>query len=276
MSVRLESAVGFAAVVALCLQACGPTDEHVADLDSADPGKRQAAAYQLLLKGNAAVPALIALVDTGADNSRFIATQLLGKIGDPRAVEPLLVQLQQAQETALRQAAAEALGKLGDERAISPLIRALTTDTKVVVRQEAIQALTRLRHTEVSVYAAALSDWHPEVRRGALLALVQFVPDGLQEFLLQLADDPDPSLRYLVVQLLPRIEPAAAVPVLIHALEDNTGAVRQEAALALGRLKATDAREALIDLVGRSTDSDGDAARQALLEITGIDFVPFD
>lgn len=275
MTRRAEFSVCWTAVLALCLLACGSVDDHLADLDSPDPEVRQSAAYRLLLKGRVAAPALIALVDTGSGNRRFIATQLLGKIGDPRAVEPLIRQLQQAQETALRQVAAEALGKLGDSRVVGSLGDALETEEEFVVRLAAVQALATLRHADAAVYEVALTDGHPQVRKQALLALVRFAPDDLEPHLLHLADDPDPGLRYLVVQLLGRFG-AAAVPVLIQALSDDNGAVREEAALALGRLQATEAKEALIDLMASSRDPDGDAARQALRQITGIDFVPTD
>ncbi|HJP31455.1 MAG: HEAT repeat domain-containing protein [Candidatus Latescibacteria bacterium] len=264
---------GRLAALATCLLACGSIDEHLADLDSPDPGVRQSAAYRLLLKGKAAAPALIAVVDSGSGNRRFIATQLLGKIGDPRAVVPLITQLQEASASPLRQAAAEALGKLGDDRAIGPLIEAVKTETEVTVRLSAVQGLATLRHADVSVYEHALEDWHPDVRKQGLLALVKFAPGGLEPHLRHLTGDPDPGLRYLVVQLLSRIG-ASAVPALIEALNDSTGAVREEAALALGRLGATEAKEALIDLMARSRDPDGEAARQALRQITGIDFVP--
>ncbi len=275
MTRNAESSAGLTTVLALCLLACGSVDDHLADLDSPDPEVRQSAAYRLLLKGKVAAPALIALVDTGSGNRRFIATQLLGKIGDPRAVKPLIRQLQQAQETPLRQVAAESLGKLGDTLAVGPLAVALETETEVAVRLAAVQALATLRHADGAVYELALEDRHSDVRKQALLALVRFAPDDLEPNLKNLADDPDPALRYLVVQLLPRLGDAA-VPVLMEALDDSNGAVREEAALALGRLQATEAEEALIDLMARSHDPDGAAARQALRQITGIDFVPTD
>ncbi|MBT4498557.1 MAG: hypothetical protein HOC74_12590, partial [Gemmatimonadetes bacterium] len=48
--------------------------------------------------------------------------------------------------------------------------------------------------------------------------------------------------------------------------------VREEAATALGKLGALEAREALIDLMTRSSNPDGDAARKALKAITGVDY----
>lgn len=57
---------------------------------------------------------------------RADAASVLGDIGDPRAVEPLIVALQSPDES-LRQAAAGALGDLKDVRAVEPLLSLLTT-----------------------------------------------------------------------------------------------------------------------------------------------------
>jgi len=52
------------------------------------------------------------------------AALALGKIGDSRAVEPLIWALRDKNEP-VRRCAAEALGKIKDDRAVEPLIRAL-------------------------------------------------------------------------------------------------------------------------------------------------------
>ncbi len=59
---------------------------------------------------------------------------------------------------------------------------------------------------------------------------------------------------------------------LVEALGSDNGSVREEAATALGKLKAASAKEALIDLMTRSNGPDGEAARRALRTIFGVDF----
>jgi HEAT repeat protein len=258
------------------LLACGSIDEHIRDLGSEDLSVRETAAYRLLLKGKVAAPALIAVIDTGSGNRAYIATQLLGKIGAARAVEPLIQQLTTARSTALREATAEALGKTGDDRAITPLRTAALSDSVAAVRVAAVQALATLRYEDTAVYATALQDWHPDVRHRALLALVRLARSELGPYLTPLADDPDSQVRYLVVQLLGSAQRAEAIPLLIDALDDSTGAIREEAALALGRFQAMEAKSALIDLMVRSDDPDGLAARKALRQITGVDWAPTD
>ena len=71
---------------------------------------------------SAVEPLVIAL---GAGN--YEAATALGKIGDPRAVEPLIAALQAdgATQSSVRENAAKALGKIGDLRAVEPLIAAV-------------------------------------------------------------------------------------------------------------------------------------------------------
>jgi len=233
---------------------------------------RKSAAFKLLLRGKAVVPRLLQVLEEGPDSNRYIAVQLLGKIGDKRATEPLISVLEKETEAALREEAAEALGKLGDERAIEPLLRALEQDELMAVRVEAVRGLANLRFREPGPLVAALEDWAPDVRKEALLGLVRQQYEGLGTHLFHLVQDPDPNIRYLVVQLLGKLGGEKAIGLLIETLEDESGGVREEAANALGRLRAMAAKEALIDLMTRSQNPDGEAARRALREITGIEY----
>jgi HEAT repeat protein len=68
-----------------------------------------------------------------------VAAQALGHIGDRRAVEPLLTALDD-EDWEIRSTVAKALGKIGDERAIQPLL-CLLKDKYEIVRWHATQAL---------------------------------------------------------------------------------------------------------------------------------------
>jgi HEAT repeat protein len=77
---------------------------------------------------------------------------MLGVIGDSRAVEPLIEQLERDNEVVegARIFAAESLGDIGDSRAVEPLIRVLgdkssipvwDEDERRLLRREAVDAL---------------------------------------------------------------------------------------------------------------------------------------
>ena len=96
----------------------------------------------LLLRDHFGFPyALRHLRNTDADDRNF-AANALGRIGDERAVEPLLVALRDADEN-VRDYAASALGDIGDARAVEPLIAALR-DADENVRFWAAKALGQI------------------------------------------------------------------------------------------------------------------------------------
>src|SRR5437879_1792962 len=87
---------------------------------------------------------------------RRAAVDALRKIGDARAVEPLIAALKDTGDprfpgvpapgsavSTLRRAAVDALGQFGDARAVEPLIAALKDDDKDL-REAAVDAPTRL------------------------------------------------------------------------------------------------------------------------------------
>jgi HEAT repeat protein len=74
------------------------------------------------------------------------AALMLGKLGDIRAVEPLIRALEApGYQTPLY--AAEALGKLGDSRAVEPLILLASTG-RDKTREAALEALKRLGYAD--------------------------------------------------------------------------------------------------------------------------------
>ena len=103
------------------------------------------------------------------------AVEALGRIGDVRAVEPLIQRLQDEDED-VRSAAAEALGRIGDARAVDPLIQRLQEEDWWV-RETAWQALYRIcarsRDGNRYIVQASISSSFCAVRR-VLLASADF------------------------------------------------------------------------------------------------------
>jgi HEAT repeat protein len=92
------------------------------------------------------MPEVLSLIEKLSDGNASVrngAAADLGKMGDTRAVEPLIKALGDRQEWSVRCSAAEALGELGDTRAIESLISALE-DPEKYVRAFATKALGEL------------------------------------------------------------------------------------------------------------------------------------
>ena len=74
---------------------------------------------------------------------RVQAALVLGKLGDPRAVQPLIKALADQNKT-VRGIAASALGQLGDAAAVDPLRGLLRRETDPFVRGQAEKAMAAL------------------------------------------------------------------------------------------------------------------------------------
>lgn len=99
--------------------------------------------YALTRIGAEAVPILIDILNNrGATEQREAAARVLGKINDPRAIDPLLAKINDP-AWPVRQAVASALGEMGNLRALDKLITALA-DVELDVRKASALAIGKL------------------------------------------------------------------------------------------------------------------------------------
>ena len=117
----------------------------LSELRDVNKEKRRTAVMKLgMLGGDEAVRTLIMIVTNHSEDLivRGRAALMLGKLGDARAVEPLIRALDApGYQTPLY--AAQSLGKLGDPRAIEPLLRMIQSHNDKM-REAAQEALEKL------------------------------------------------------------------------------------------------------------------------------------
>jgi len=133
------------------------------------------------------------IADLSSENGRYNAARQLGALGDPRAIEPLILSLIDPDEY-VRWNAAIALGKIGDPRAIDPLVKALreaadvswhVAHALVLIGREAIPALLR-----------ALRDYDYQARWSAADALAALEAEEAGPLLRANLDDPHEHARF--------------------------------------------------------------------------------
>ncbi|MDP6125334.1 MAG: HEAT repeat domain-containing protein [Candidatus Latescibacteria bacterium] len=276
------------AVYAVGVVGCGaPTGDLVELLDHPDHGVRMRASQKLVNRRGGAVDELIEATRVGGDTTRFIAAQILGRIGDPSAALPLTCLLIDAHPH-VRERAAEALGVLGDTLAVAPLIHTLKDSAKNV-RAAVALSLGKLWTSQglpepgnspqalIPVMALA-DDVSPEVRANALAALYEFHTAGVDTQMVVLylgsLSDHDSQVRFVAVQALGNlgalfeIGGAEVVRKLILRLSDTTESVQKAAFRSLIQL----GEDAVIPLETLFSISEGDmqsVARRLLETITG-------
>lgn len=109
----------------------------------------------------------------GDAEHRYFAAKLLGELRAGEAVQPL-IRLLDAGDRVTRSSAADALARIGDRRAVPPLVERATGEGDVVSRAWAIDALGRLRDPRATrPLCELLTDHSADVRSAAAHALGQ-------------------------------------------------------------------------------------------------------
>ncbi len=195
-----------------------------------------------------AVEPLIRVFGDVDEDVRSSAAASLGQIGDVRAVEPLVHALDD-KHWVVRRSAVFALGQIGDARAVEPLIRTLG-DKHWVVQARAAYTLGQIGDVRaVEPLIRTLGDENEEVRRSAVYTLGTLGDVRAVEPLIRTLGDENCNSRQLAAKSLGQIGDSRAVMPLIHALEDVDYYVYYNAAVALRQID-TSAVEPLIHALG--------------------------
>jgi HEAT repeat protein len=213
-------------------------------------------------------PAVDALLEALRDEGlvRIGAIEVLGEIGDARAVEPLILTLN-ADKTEVRIAAIEALGRLGDVRAVDPLLSMLGEE-EASVREAAVRTLGNFKEDRIlDPLIARLKDRADEVRVEAVKALGSSGDTRSIEPLAAALLDETSRVRRSAVEALTTFNDLAVVPVLIQALGGWDQEILEKAAAALVRLADARAIEPLSKQLQTEEFARRSCAAQALVSL---------
>ena len=177
-------------------------------------------------------------------NVRTMAAKVLGKLGDPQAIDALIQGLLDEDEY-VREMSSYALGRIGDSQAIEPLIYALR-DRQWAVRESAAYALGEIGGAQaIDALISALKGDNRNVLRRSSYALGRIGDPRAVQALAKALQNDDRLVREMAADALGKIGNVQTVGVLANALGDKFRDVRKTAAFALGELGDQTAIDAL-------------------------------
>jgi HEAT repeat protein len=182
------------------------------------------------------VEGLIKALENKDDLIRKEAARSLKRVGDERAVRPLIRTLKyeewQSDYTllsTLREYSAEALGSIGDKRAVQPLIQSVEEDADDEVRWRSIYSLGKIGdHRAVDVLIKSLKSDSWIIRENAAKALGSMGSENVVTNLIDAADDKEWRVRKNIVTSLGQIGDPEAIKPLLKLLNDEDADVRRK------------------------------------------------
>lgn len=214
----------------------------------------------------AVIPLIVTLKDEESNEEvRQGAVEVLGQIGDSRAVKPLIAALKDENKD-VRTNAAKALGQIGDVQAVQPLI--ITLKDAYRSGDAALEALVKIGSHAIEPLIAALKDESTSTRQRAAEALGQIGDARAAVPLIVPLKDDSGYVQNTATKALLKIGSPAAVKSFCVVLKDENEDVRINAAKALGQIGDVRAVEPLVDVLGAEKDQRArEAVAEALIQI---------
>lgn len=164
---------------------------------------------------------------------RAHAARLLGDIGSPLAVAPLIAALRD-RSTDVRRTAAESLGRIGAVEAVEPILAAVSDER--LARPVAGRALLAIGEPALGRVMIAARNPDPETRRLATELLARLGSSAQASLLIASLDDPSHDVRATASRGLGRLAANGEVAVVRAMLDDPVPSVRAAAATGLGAI----------------------------------------
>ncbi len=223
----------------------GMDNDNLAELirklgNSNDYFERQKAAWALVGLGEAAVDALtIALLTGEFSDLRYKAAWALGKIGSPRAIEPLGNAILNDSDFVVREWSAAALESVRNPLAVPYLTKAVKSDSNKDVRLRAAVALRNLGAADALM--DLLKSPEPEIRGMAITGLAKIKHSAAHDDVAPFIKDEDVEVRRRTTAFMGECASNRSLYILDKALKDSDPVVRAEALKSLAQIKGENA-----------------------------------
>jgi HEAT repeat protein len=182
--------------------------------------------------GAAAVEPLIEQLVSASRTTRIAAADLLGRLGDRRAMGPLILALEDA-EADVAAAAASALGAIGDPSALDGLV-GMFGHPSATVRRAVIASVNAIGAPGTAARVrGAITDVDPRVRESAIRVAGYFGFDDLVPAIVAALADAVEDVRRAAIEQLPVLDGVDPAGQLAAAVSDETPRNRAAAAHAL-------------------------------------------
>ncbi|MCE5215312.1 MAG: HEAT repeat domain-containing protein [Methanobacterium sp.] len=186
---------------------------------------------------------------------REFSAEALGKLGDSRAVKPLIYSMNEDDDVEVRWKSAWALGEIGDSQATDALIEALKSSSWNV-RENAAGSLGKLRAIDaVEPLIATLEDKEWRVRKNSVVALGKIGDEKAIKPLLNLLSDEDSDVRRKTIEVLANMGDKAFNP-LMDLFYQKDWYIRSKAAKVLGEIGDKRVVEPFIEVLSKKRKAD--------------------
>ena len=208
--------------------------------------KSYAANAIIKISGKKAPKQLLKMIRHNSWVTRMKAAEILGEIGDKKAVYPLIRLLRVDPEPRVKEWAAIALGKIGAKKASKPLVVSLISDPNDIVRMEAANALGLIKEKKAinSLFDAYYFDDSYRVKWAAASALAKIDEEKSREVIDELTanlidvirTEKDEMVLGAAAKTLGEIGNEITAKILLKTMKISKELVRLEINLALGRM----------------------------------------
>jgi len=183
-------------------------------------------------------PVLNVLADQNAFYNHHLAVEVLGILGDNRAINPIIDILSATSNTKIEDNAVIALGKLNAKEALPYMVKIFKTTADINLRYHAMKAIAAIGgESAFNIFVTFIENGSFELRCLSLVGLASIEYLGNIHPLMVALQDEDPRIRATAAVQLANLHDPRTVDALKAACNDSDWQTRNWATEALNRIE---------------------------------------